>query len=65
MAGDTVRCTTREEIELNRLVTECRDGSRAITRYDEALKQWDMQVITPPKTDKPPRGWSVPGKPPR
>jgi hypothetical protein len=61
----TVQCTTREDTEPKRWVTTCTDGARAITRYDEELQRWNTQIITPPKGDKPPPGWPVPGKLPR
>jgi hypothetical protein len=37
MAG-TVHGTTREDPQFKQLVTECTDGSRALTRYDEPFK---------------------------
>jgi hypothetical protein len=63
--SSTTHCTTREDPAFKRWVTECTDGSRAVTRYDEAFKTYRTDVITPPKSDKPPHGWPVPGKAPR
>jgi hypothetical protein len=63
--GDTTHCTTREDRALHRWVTECSDGSRSVTRYDDQLKRFYTDVVTPPKSDKPPHGWPVPGKAPR
>jgi ferric-dicitrate binding protein FerR (iron transport regulator) len=37
-SGPTVHCTTREDQAFQRWVTECSDGSRAVTRYDEQVK---------------------------
>jgi hypothetical protein len=63
-AGD-VRCTTREDPELQRWLTECSDGARAITRYDEAFKRYQTDIVRPPKGDQPPRGGPTPGKRPQ
>lgn len=63
--ADTARCRTRSDEAFKRWRTECTDGSRAITTYDEAFKQYRTDIISPPKSDKPPRGWPVPGKAPR
>jgi hypothetical protein len=43
-SGPTVHCTTREDQAFQRWVTECSDGSRAVTRYDEQVKQWRTEV---------------------
>ncbi len=32
-----------------RLVTECTDGSRAVTQYDAQFQRWRMEVVKPPK----------------
>jgi hypothetical protein len=65
LAGE-VTCHTSNDMELNRLVTTCSDGSRSVTQYDRDLDRWDTQIITPPKkTNKPPAGWPAPGKSPR
>ena len=63
-AGGMARCITREDPALQRWVTECTDGSRAITRYDAPFNRYRTDVITPPQGDKLPRGWPVPGKAP-
>jgi hypothetical protein len=63
--GSTTHCTTREDPAFKRWVTECSDGSRSVTRYDEAFKRFQTDVVTPPKGDKPPHGWPVPGQAPR
>ena len=64
-AGGTARCTTREDPQFKRWVTECSDGARAITRYDAQLKRYRTDITKPSPGDKPPRGWSTPGKAPR
>jgi hypothetical protein len=64
-AASTTHCTTREDPAFKRWVTECSDGSRAVTRYDETFNRYRTDVITPPKGNKPPYGWPVPGKVPR
>jgi hypothetical protein len=64
-AGSATHCTTWEDQALHRWVTTCSDGSRAVTRYDDQLKRFSTDVITPPNGDKPPHGWPVPGKAPR
>jgi hypothetical protein len=61
-AGGTARCTTREDPALQRWVTECTDGARAITKYDEQFQRYRTDVITPPQGDKPPRGWPKPSR---
>jgi hypothetical protein len=63
--ADTARCTTRYDEGLQRWLTTCTDGSRAITRWEHGLQRYYTDVITPPKGEKPPRGWSGPGKAPR
>ena len=63
--ADMATCRTRYDEPFKRCVTECRDGARAITRYDAPFKRYQTDVITPPKSDTPPRGWPRSGKPPR
>ncbi|MGH8064528.1 MAG: hypothetical protein ACRERE_04680 [Candidatus Entotheonellia bacterium] len=63
--ADTARCRTRSDEAFKRWITECSDGSRAITTYDPQFKRYQTDVISPPKGDKPMRGWPVPGKKPR
>ena len=63
--ADTVHYTTREEPAFKRWVTTCTDGARSITRWDEAFKRWQTDIVTPPKGNKPPPGWPLPGKPQR
>jgi hypothetical protein len=63
--ADTARCTTREDPPFKRWLTTCTAGSRAVTKSDEAFKRYRTDVSTPPKSDKAPRGWPTPGKPPR
>jgi hypothetical protein len=43
-----VRCTTREDPGLQRSVTECTDGSRAISKWDAGLQRWQSNVVKPP-----------------
>lgn len=45
--ANTMQCTTREDPVLQRWVTECSDGSQAVTRYDEQFKQWRTEVTKP------------------
>jgi hypothetical protein len=42
-----VTCHTYQDVEWQRWVTECSDGSRAVTRYDEQVKQWRTEVTKP------------------
>ena len=62
LAGNPVRCTTREDPQFQRLITECTGGARAITKYDKQFQRWRTDIVRAPKGDKPPRGWPVPGK---
>jgi hypothetical protein len=62
---ETASCTTRYDDAFKRWVTECSDGARAITRYDEQFKRYQTDIITPPKGDKLPHGWPMPGKRPQ
>jgi hypothetical protein len=43
----TVRCTTCEDQAFQRWVTECSDGSQAVTHYDEQVKRWRTEVTKP------------------
>jgi hypothetical protein len=42
-----VHCTTHEDPAFKRWVTECTDGSRAVTRYDEQFQRWRTEVTKP------------------
>jgi hypothetical protein len=59
LAGDPVRWTTREDAQFNRLITECTDGSRAVSRYDAQLKRWHSEITKLGPGEKP-RGWDRP-----
>ena len=59
LAGDPVRCTTRDDAQFKRLITECTDGSRAVSRYDAQLKRWRSEITKPGPGEKP-RGWDRP-----
>ena len=61
LAG-TVHCTTREDPAFNRLVTECSDGSRAVTRYDEQFNKWRTEITLAPGTDRGRRDSRTPGR---
>jgi hypothetical protein len=61
--ASTVMCTSWEDRELKRIVTTCTDGARAITRYDEDLKRWTTEIITPAQGEKPPTGVTIPDTP--
>jgi hypothetical protein len=56
LAGDPVRCTTREDRQMKRLMTTCSDGCRAVSRYDEQFKRWRTEIIKQGPGEKP-RGW--------
>jgi hypothetical protein len=58
-------CATREDTQAQRWVTTCTDGSRAVTKYDAQAQRWYTDIVRAPKGDKAPRGWPIPGKPPR
>jgi hypothetical protein len=58
-AGDPVRCTTQEDAQFKRLITECTDGSRAVSRYDAQLKRRRSEITKPGPGEKP-RGWDSP-----
>ncbi len=64
-AGGTARCTTWEGPVFHRWLTECTDGSRAVTKYDAQFRRYRTDVITPLKGEKPRKGWPTPGKAPR
>jgi hypothetical protein len=64
-AGETARCTTREDPAFKRWVTECSDGARAISRWDAGLRRYRTDITKVPQDDTPPRGWPRPGKAPR
>jgi hypothetical protein len=51
--ADTTRRTTRQDEALQRWVTECTDGSRAVTRYNAPLNRYRTEVITPPRASRP------------
>jgi hypothetical protein len=57
LAGDPLRCTTREDRQMKRLITTSAEGARAITKYDEQFKTWRTNIIRAPRGDKSPRGW--------
>jgi hypothetical protein len=63
--ADTARCRTCYDEAFKRWLTECTDGSRAITKYDAPLNRYRTDVMTPPQSDKALRGWPMPAKPPR
>jgi len=42
-----VHCTTREDLAFKHWMTECSDGSQAVTRYNEQVKQWRTEVTKP------------------
>jgi hypothetical protein len=42
-----VHCTTREDLAFKHWMTECSDGSQAVTRYNEQVKQWRTEVTQP------------------
>jgi hypothetical protein len=50
LAG-TVTCHTYHDEALQRLVTTCSDGSRAVTRYDEELQRWQTQIFPGPRNN--------------
>jgi hypothetical protein len=62
-AGD-VRCTTKEDPQFQRWVTECTDGARAITKYDEPFQRYRTDITKAPQGDRPPLGWPKLGKAP-
>jgi hypothetical protein len=43
LAG-TVTCHISHDESLQRLLTTCSGGSRAVTRYGEELQRWNMQI---------------------
>jgi hypothetical protein len=45
LAGDPVHCTTREDCQFKRLMTECTDGTRAMSRYDAQFQRWRTDII--------------------
>jgi hypothetical protein len=47
LAGQ-VCCTTTEDTLLNRLVTVCSDGTRALSYWNELLQRWDTTVEPAP-----------------
>jgi hypothetical protein len=59
LAGDPFRCTTRDDAQVKRLITECTDGSRAVSHYDAQLKRWRFEITKPGPGEKP-RGWDRP-----
>ena len=46
-ASNRVQCTTRWDEAFQRYVTECTDGSRAITRYDAGFQRWRADITKP------------------
>ena len=42
-----VTCHTYQDVAWQRWVTECSDGSRAVTRFDEQVKRWRTEVTKP------------------
>ena len=42
-----VTCHTYQDVAWQRWVTECSDGSEAVTRYDEQGKRWRTEVTKP------------------
>jgi hypothetical protein len=64
-AGDTTRCSTREDVQAKRLITTCNDGSRSVSRYDVQAQRWYTDIVRAPESDKALRGWRVPGKAPQ
>jgi len=47
-----VDCTTRYDAAFDRYVTECTDGSRAVTRYDKQFQRWRTDVTKPGAASK-------------
>lgn len=54
-AGGTGRCTTREDPALKRWVTECTDGARAITKWDNGLQRYTTDIVREPQGKQAPR----------
>jgi len=48
-----VHCTTTEDTLLNRLVTVCSDGTRAMSYWDSLLQRWETTVQPAPGTKQP------------
>jgi hypothetical protein len=46
---EPLRCTARQELVLNRSVTTCSDGTRAIERDDGDLKRRHSGITTAPR----------------
>jgi hypothetical protein len=49
LAGE-VRCTTTQNMILNRLETLCDDGTRATSYWNTILERWDTTVQPAPST---------------
>jgi hypothetical protein len=61
LAG-TVTCHTYNDEALQRLVTTCSDGSRAVTRDDEAWQRWNTQITPAPGTHRGRHDRHTPGR---